>query len=142
MLLPYFAITGFDPGDPLYNEQNPNPKAGSELGGALATIAALNAQALARKPLTANFDVLLKEDADNSKAGFARQSVNLAQAKQGTVDGLLKKYKDTTGPLYDANTAAKTVAAVSQAIQDATSAAASADNPIAGATTTGQVADK
>ncbi|MCF7730836.1 MAG: hypothetical protein K9N23_04075 [Akkermansiaceae bacterium] len=120
----YVAITGYEPGDPGFDEQHPNPTAGSELGGTLATITALNVQAQARKPLTANFDDLLAENADKTKAGYAQQGITLAQGKEQALQGAVDKYKGTTGGLYDTNTEAKAQAAGFQAAADAAYAAA------------------
>jgi hypothetical protein len=121
----YFAITGYEPGaSPGYDKTNPNSATpGSELGGALATIAALQTQANLRKGITTNFDNVLTDNADKTKGGYALQSITLAMAKQDALNSAVDTYKSTTSPLYDSNTAAKTAAAVSQALADAAYAA-------------------
>jgi hypothetical protein len=131
----YFAITGFEPdASPGFNKQFPIPTAGSELGAVLTEIAGLQEQSDLRTSLTANFDDLVKTNADATKAGFAQQSVTLAQDKENVINNAVSTYKDKAGKLYDSTTAMKTIAAASQATMDATSAAAGCDNPIAGGT--------
>lgn len=123
----FVAITGFEPdASPGFDFQTPNPTPGSELGSALSTIEALHQQAETRKPITANFDELLAENADQAKAGLALQSINLALAKEGAIDGAVSTYKTKAGKLYDSSTAAKVSSAVSQAATDAVYAAAGA----------------
>lgn len=123
------AITGFEPdASPGFDFLNPNPTPGSELGSTLSTIEALRQQAEARKAVTANFDELLAENADQAKAGFALQSITLAQAKEGTINDAVNNYKDKAGKLYDSNTAAKIASAVSQAATDAIQATADASS--------------
>ena len=115
----FIDITGFGPdATPGFDFLNPNPTPGSELGITFATIEALRQQAETRKAITANFDELLAENADQAKAGLALQSITLAQAKEGAINGAVSTYRKEAGKLYDSSTAAKVASAVSQATTD------------------------
>ncbi len=120
----YFAITGYGPTDPAFKLENPNPTAGSELGEVLATIVALDAEALARKALTAELETQFKVGADGVISGAAVESVNAAAAKKDALAAAAQQYRSSTGGLYSEMIGVSAGAAAMQATYDSVSATA------------------
>ncbi|GEM_PF-1183424 len=129
----FFAITGFEPdASPGFDIDNPNPKPGSELGGALATIAALDEQLEERKTLTAEIDAQLGDGVNSAKS-----AVSISEDKEKALQDAGIAYKNATAPMYDEmiamSAAAATAQAAYEAVADTASTAADASvDPIKG----------